>query len=196
MVNYIELSIELLNEAKWNYKTDNEQLLQKLTSNLKRNGQIENIIVREIGEDQYEVVNGNHRLKAMKILGLTTVVCYNLGAISEKAAKRVAVETNETRFDTDNTQLSLVIKDILTEYDIQDLEATMPYEHFEIQNLAKLVDFDWQQYDTQSEENIDEAENTEVIIKIHREVFESLQAYKNANSIKTDSEAVLRLLKS
>jgi len=44
--NYIELPINKLLKADWNYKVDNEALLEKLKNNLKRNGQIENIIVR------------------------------------------------------------------------------------------------------------------------------------------------------
>ena len=62
------MEVSKLIKADWNYKTDDEKKLKDLQENFKRNGQVENIIVRELSKGKYEVVNGNHRLDALKNL--------------------------------------------------------------------------------------------------------------------------------
>jgi ParB-like chromosome segregation protein Spo0J len=76
---YQKIKISSLELAPWNYKEDDAKLQAKLVKNIQSNGQVENIVVREIGEGKYEVVNGNHRLKAFREIGLSTVMAYNLG---------------------------------------------------------------------------------------------------------------------
>ena len=55
------LPIDALRKAPWNYKTDDPKLAEKLRANMERNGQLENIVVRQMDDESYEVVNGNHR---------------------------------------------------------------------------------------------------------------------------------------
>lgn len=144
--NYTELDIKRLVKASWNYKKDDDERKEKLKANIKRNGQIENLIVRPLDTGFYEVVNGNHRYDAMVELGFETVVCYDLGTISDQKAMRIAVETNETKFDTDHMRLAETIKEILTEFEAPDLAETMPYSEKDIENYGKLLDFDWEQF--------------------------------------------------
>lgn len=56
----IEIPVNKLKKADWNYKKDDEILLNKLINNIKKNGQIENLIVRELPDGYFEVINGNH----------------------------------------------------------------------------------------------------------------------------------------
>ena len=144
---YISIPVEKLVKANWNYKEDDEALLAKLVENIKRNGQIENIIVRELDTGFYEVVNGNHRYDALCVIGAKEVVCFNLGKISDAQARRIAVETNETRFGTDNVRLAEVLKEINDEFGLSELAKTMPFDEEEIQHHINLLDFDWEQYE-------------------------------------------------
>jgi ParB-like chromosome segregation protein Spo0J len=73
--NYKELPIEKLVPAHWNYKKDPSEekaLMEKLKANILSNGQVENIIVRRLTDNTYEVVNGNHRFHAIKELNIKT----------------------------------------------------------------------------------------------------------------------------
>lgn len=124
---FCEIPIDKLVKAGWNYKENNQELAEKLSNNIKRNGQIENIIVRELETGFYEVVNGNHRLDVLKELGFETVYSFNLGDISEAQAKRIAVETNETKFESSEKLLKGIMKEINNEFDIDDLLLTMPF---------------------------------------------------------------------
>lgn len=124
------VAIDQLVKADWNYKEDNAELLEKLVNNIKRNGQIENIIIRELDTGFLEVVNGNHRLDALKVIGAEEVYCFNLGTISEAQAKRIAVETNETKFSSNQDNLSAILLDLVDDFDIEDLLDTMPFDEF------------------------------------------------------------------
>lgn len=147
--NFISLPIDKLVIANWNYKIDDNKKAKKLANNLKRNGQVENIIVRELETGFFEVVNGNHRLLCMQKLQFKNVFCYNLGIISIQEAKRIAVETNETKFDTDPLKLAEIFDDIKSVFPIEDLIDTMPFAKSEIDDLATLLDSGWSNFDVQ-----------------------------------------------
>lgn len=150
---YKVLPIDKMVKAVWNYKTDSPELLEKLKANIKRNGQVENILVRLLDTGFYEIVNGNHRAQALMDLGMTEAVVFDLGKISDAQARRIAIETNETKFETDNIRLAEVIKEITDEFaDLDDLSKSMPYSPEELTNFNKLLTFDWEQYQSGSTE--------------------------------------------
>jgi len=141
-----KLQVSQLRKAKWNYKTEDKRLLRSLVENIRRNGQIENLIVRDVGKDEYEVVNGNHRLDALLEIGEKEVTCFNLGTISESEAKRVAVETNETKFEADPVMLATLMAELAGEYGSDDLAKTMPYSPADISRLVQLTSFNWTEF--------------------------------------------------
>jgi ParB-like nuclease domain len=121
---FIDIPIKLLVKADWNYKEEDAKQSEKLKNNLKRNGQIENVIVRLLDTGFYEVANGNHRLDVFLELGYKTVHAYNLGQVSLKQAQRVAIETNETRFKSNPEKLQETLQELLEEFEITDLQET------------------------------------------------------------------------
>lgn len=124
MKKFLELPIDKLVLADWNYKDDDESLMQLLINNIKKNGLIENILVRELG-DKYEVVNGNHRVEALRRLKHKKVMCFNLGNISLVEAKRISIETNETEFEADKEKYNTMLSEVLDEFGRDDLEETL-----------------------------------------------------------------------
>lgn len=141
------IPIERLVGADWNYKEDDEEKSRALAANLKRNGQIENIIVRELDTGAFEVVNGNHRYRAMQQLGADKVIACNLGVISLAEAQRIAIETNETRFPTDHLKLSGLMKELAASTSLAELAETMPFSLRELELMAGIGEFDWKTYD-------------------------------------------------
>lgn len=139
---FVEIDISLLTEAKWNYKESNDEMQKKLTENIKRNGVVQNFIVREIEGGFYEIVNGNHRLGAVKAAGITKVMCYNCGIISDTQAKRLAIETNEIRFKSDAEMLSNVVEAILDEFNKDDFDLTSPITSDMLDNFKKQTKFE------------------------------------------------------
>jgi len=137
--NFIELDITKLVKADWNYKKDDPEKKEKLKANIMRNGQIENIIVRELETGFYEIVNGNHRYDALLELNFIKIVAYNCGKITLPQAQRIAIETNETRFESDLDKLGSLLQEIKLEVDEEDLKLPMPFSDEEFQELLDSV---------------------------------------------------------
>lgn len=138
---FVTIPITNLIKAEWNYKYDDEVIKEKLKENIKRNGLIENLIVREIGKDKFEVVNGNHRLDVLQELNYKEVMCYNLGNVPDYVAKRIAVETNETKFVADPNKLFEILKDLTDNIPLDDLLETLPFTSGELESLTSDLDF-------------------------------------------------------
>ena len=148
---WVELPLDRLVKAPWNYKEDDPEKAKTLTANIKKNGQVQNIIVRDLDNGKFEVCNGNHRLDSFRELKLRKAMTYNLGKCSLAEGKRVAIETNETNFDNNPTALAGIIKELGfaadAPYDLSDLVETMPYDESEMKGMADLLDFDWNAFD-------------------------------------------------
>lgn len=145
------IPIKKLVTADWNYKAEDNDatgegfsMRAKLRKNLERNGQIETLIVRELETGFFEVVNGNHRLIEMREIGLTEVWCYNMGPISLVHAKRIAVETNETKFAADRSKLGSILNELSAEFEMDELKMSLPFGDGEIDVLKDLNKFSWE----------------------------------------------------
>jgi len=138
-----DVEIGKLVKADWNYKKEDPKLTQKLTENIKRNGFIENIIIRRLDTGFYEVVNGNHRLEVASRLNMETIHCYNLGDISESKAKKIAIAGNETRFETDEIKLSETLKELAEAFSSEDLSLELPYSEEQLRARIEMLEYDW-----------------------------------------------------
>ncbi len=136
MREYKDIKVSKLRKAAWNYKGGDAELAQKLKENIKQNDQIENLIVRDLDNGTFEVVNGNHRYDALVELGIEDAMCCNLGIITDSRAKKLAIITNETKFPVDATKLAVLIKEISEDIDLEDLVPTMPFSLDELEYFA------------------------------------------------------------
>lgn len=133
---FIFVNRDQLIKAPWNYKKDNKKKARALKNNIKQNGQVENIIVRELKDKKYEIVNGNHRYDTFKDLDFKQVFVFNMGKVPLLAAKRLAIETNETKFEADEENLAQTINELIAEFSLDNLELTMPFTDSEFANFS------------------------------------------------------------
>ena len=115
-LGFTDVKVSRLVKADWNYKEEDEKKTSDLIANFKKNGQIENLLIRELKKGKYEVVNGNHRLDVMKILKMDMAHVYNFGECSLEEAQRIAIETNETKFGVDDLKLAKILKELLEKF--------------------------------------------------------------------------------
>jgi len=150
------IPLKQLWKAQWNYKEDNQEQLNRLVENMKRNNQVENIQVREVesedGKTFFEVINGNHRLDAMTTIGFPSAMCYNHGQISDAQAQRIAIETNETRFQNDGTKMSELIASFSKDFSMEELAQTLPFTEEEINGHINLLNYSFDDINTDGEE--------------------------------------------
>ena len=159
-MGWVDVNTSDLVKADWNYKEENAEQTLKLVENFKRNGQVENIQIRELEDGRYEVVNGNHRLDVMKSIEMKKCHAYNYGEISKAEAQRIAIETNETRFATNAIKLGETLEEISGTFSIDEMAKTMPFKEEEISNMIETLNFDWEQFDATDDDAIDlEAED-------------------------------------
>lgn len=133
-----KIDITELHQCTWNYKKFNDSALQaKLVANIEKNGQIENLITYEDEHGQIIIANGNHRYLALQELQFTHAECYHLGKMTEAQAKRIAVETNETKFETDKNKLAELVDTLVGAF--EDFDETNPFDEKEMNVFANML---------------------------------------------------------
>ena len=190
MQRYKVLELNKLVKADWNYKTEDSFKKKKLIENIKRNGQIENILVRLLDTGYWEVVNGNHRYDALVDMGKRKVVVYDLGEITQEQAIRIAIETNETKFDSDQVRLSELVSELEGKFGFDDLLETLPYTEDELQDLVDMGNFDWDDLN-KDDHKFEEDEFKTISIKVPQSIYDLWKEWKDkaSNIMGYDSEA-------
>ncbi len=142
--NWKTIKIKNLVKADWNYKKEDSERSKKLVKNLERNGQIVNLCVRKLKTGLWEVVDGNHRLDALVSVGMDSAICYDFGVISQTDAMRIAIEVNETRYESDVLKLASIFDDLKVEYSQEELLETIPFSAEDFEHFAALQEFNWE----------------------------------------------------
>ena len=173
----VEIDTKELFPAKWNYKTDGTpEQIQKLCNSIKEDRSAGVIAVREMNGG-FEVIDGNHRLKAVKKLRWKEVPCENFGEISKAKAITIARRRNHKWFDDDIIAYAEIFKtDVLDEYTIDQLEPFMPDTKEEMENLEKLLDFDWSQFESNGEFEKEELKTVKIVV--NEDVYENWLNWK------------------
>ena len=188
-----QINMEDLIKADWNYKTDgSEKQISKLMNSIDEDKSIGVLAVREIEKEKFEVIDGNHRLEAIKRLGWEKVPCENFGTISKAKAITIARRRNHKWFEDDILSYAeLFTNDVLSEYSIEELEKFMPETKKELEDLEKLVDFDWSDFD--GEFKYDEENLKTIKVVVPDETYNMWLAWKekikDVDGYETDSKA-------
>lgn len=97
-------------------------LLNSLAESIRQNGILQPLCVRKIDEQQYQLISGERRLRAAKILNLRYVPCIVMDADGRKAAVLALIE-NIQREDLDCFETANGIKRLIYEYNLTQEEA-------------------------------------------------------------------------
>ena len=201
--NNLVVKIDLVQPNKYNPKLnfrENEHNLieyEKIKNSLEKFGQVEPILVREIEGGKYEIVNGFHRYKAMKELESQEIEIKNLGKIDFDTAVAIALQTEDTKIPIDNIELSSLMKQLVTEdKDIEYWAKLLPYDAEIIQSKIDLIDFDFEQFNNDREEEGGEIDNSSFSFKIKDEV-DAEMCHKALNLASDDkNDAFVELCRS
>ncbi|SRR6266550_1830488 len=79
------LPLETIHPNSYNPNILPDVLFEQLLKDIRENGFIDPIIVRETGEKQYEIIDGEHRYRAAKQLGFETIPVFFYKADDTKA---------------------------------------------------------------------------------------------------------------
>jgi len=81
----VMVPIDKVEPNKWNPNKMSEENFNDLVENIKRVGWIDDIFVRPLEDGKYEIIGGEHRWRAAKVLGYKEVPCV-IRAMTDKEA--------------------------------------------------------------------------------------------------------------
>jgi len=186
MIKPVIIDVDLIKliPADWNYKeAGEEEQIVKLINSIKRDNSYGVPAVREIKNRNrllYEVIDGNHRLEALRRLAIKTVTVENFGRITKAQAVLIAKRRNTQWFKDDQLKYATLFRDIVfPEISIDEMVPFMPDTKEDIENISKLLDFDWDYFKKNALENIDETTHKVVRIILHNEFYAKWETFKS-----------------
>lgn len=129
--------------APWNWKHDDPDKQERFTASLRKNGLLYKPVAAQRAEEpdnpQWEVCDGNHRLRSLISLGIDPVKIYPVGRIPLAQRVRLGLELNSWEFDTDFFKLSSRIQDLIQAFPVEDLKATLPYSDADFSSFKTML---------------------------------------------------------
>ena len=121
----------------------NEETLRELASSIKELGVIQPITVRKQDFDKYQLVSGERRYRASKLIGLDSIPAYIRIANDQEALEMALVE-NIQRQDLDPIEIALSYQRLIEEIEVtqEELSDRVGKNRSTISNYLRLLKLD------------------------------------------------------
>ncbi|MFT3795564.1 ParB/RepB/Spo0J family partition protein [Flavobacterium sp.] len=142
--NIIELDIEAIEINPFQPRSNfNEEALQELAVSIRELGVIQPITVRKLDFNKYQLISGERRLRASKIVGLTTVPAYIRIANDQESLEMALVE-NIQRHDLDPIEIALSYQRLIDEINLtqEQMSERVGKKRSTIANYLRLLKLD------------------------------------------------------
>ncbi|MBQ7456594.1 MAG: ParB/RepB/Spo0J family partition protein [Desulfovibrio sp.] len=136
-----EVAIELLQPNPWQPRTNfSDENLQELATSIKNQGIIQPLLVREMPDKSYQIIAGERRLRAAKLVGLTTVPVF-VRKMSDEDVMTAALIENLQREDLNPIEEALALKNLRDELHVTQevLSAKLGKSRSAIANALRLL---------------------------------------------------------
>ncbi len=142
--NIIELDLELIEVNPFQPRSNfNDETLQELATSIRELGVIQPITVRKLGFDSYQLVSGERRFRASKLLNLETIPAYVRIANDQESLEMALVE-NIQRQDLDPIEIALSYQRLIDEINLtqEKLSERVGKKRSTIANYMRLLKLD------------------------------------------------------
>ncbi|ALJ06270.1 chromosome partitioning protein ParB [Pseudalgibacter alginicilyticus] len=142
--NIIELDLNFIEVNPFQPRTNfNEETLQELASSIKELGVIQPITVRKLGFNSYQLVSGERRYRASKLIGLETIPAYIRIANDQESLEMALVE-NIQRQDLDPIEIALSYQRLIDEINLtqEQMSERVGKKRSTIANYLRLLKLD------------------------------------------------------
>jgi ParB family chromosome partitioning protein len=142
--NIIELDIDAIEINPFQPRTNfNEDSLQELASSIKQLGVIQPITVRKLGFNSYQLISGERRLRASKLVGLTIVPAY-IRIANDNESLIMALVENIQRHDLDPIEIALSYQRLINEIQLtqEQMSERVGKKRSTIANYLRLLKLD------------------------------------------------------
>jgi ParB family chromosome partitioning protein len=144
-VKVTDLPPEQLKEAPWNPNRMDEAMLQKLRDSLIRYGLVQNLVVRPLEEDCYEVLSGNQRLQVLRELQRSPVPCVVVD-LDDAHARLLSQALNRIAGSDDLGLRAELLQKVLEELPQSEVLKLLPETADSLQAFASLGQQDLASY--------------------------------------------------
>ena len=135
-----KISVGKLSSGKYQPRKDmSDVALEELSLSIKSQGIIQPIVVRSIGEGNYEIIAGERRWRAAKLAKLDEVPCI-IKNVPDEAAVAIALIENIQREDLNAMEEAIALERLLTEFDLthQEVSVAVGKSRTTVTNLLRL----------------------------------------------------------
>ena len=118
---------------------DNESL-KELASSIKDKGVVQPIIVRSLGNDKYEIIAGERRLRASKLAGLSEVPAI-VKEVDDAESMALAITENIQREDLNVIELARAYSILMSQFNLtqEQLSQTVGKSRPAVANILRLL---------------------------------------------------------
>ena len=142
--NIVELDINAIEINPFQPRTNfNEETLNELATSIRELGLIQPITVRKLDFNKYQLISGERRLRASKIVGLETVPAYIRIANDQESLEMALVE-NIQRHDLDPIEIALSYQRLIDEINLtqEQMSERVGKKRSTIANYLRLLKLD------------------------------------------------------
>lgn len=140
----IELDINFIEINPFQPRTNfNEDTLQELAKSIKEVGVIQPITVRKLEFNKYQLISGERRLRASKLLGLATVPAY-IRLANDNESLVMALVENIQRHDLDPIEVAISYQRLIEEVNLtqEEMSERVGKKRSTITNYLRLLKLD------------------------------------------------------
>ena len=140
----VELELELIEINPFQPRTSfNEEMLRELASSIKELGVIQPITVRKLKFNKFQLVSGERRFRASKLIGLKTIPAYIRIANDQESLEMALVE-NIQRQDLDPIEIALSYQRLIDEIKLtqEQMSDRVGKKRSTIANYLRLLKLD------------------------------------------------------
>ena len=142
--NIVELDLDFVEVNPFQPRTNfSEESLRELASSINELGIIQPITVRKLGLNKYQLVSGERRFRASKLLGLETIPAYVRIANDQESLEMALVE-NIQRQDLDPIEIALSYQRLIDEINLtqEQMSDRVGKKRSTIANYLRLLKLD------------------------------------------------------
>ena len=142
--NIVELDIDAIEINPFQPRTNfNEETLRELASSIRELGVIQPITVRKLEYNKFQLVSGERRFRASKLIGLKTIPAYIRIANDQESLEMALVE-NIQRQDLDPIEIALSYQRLIDEIDLTQAQMSerVGKKRSTIANYLRLLKLD------------------------------------------------------
>lgn len=135
MIERKEIEVNKLKPNPWNPNQMTEEQEEYLEKEMKRIGFAQEILVRQ-KEDYYEIIDGEHRLKTAKKIGLKKVNCAII-ELNDEEAKLTTINMNKIKGVDNPIKLAELLEDLKSRD--ENLLDLLAMEREEVESLIEIM---------------------------------------------------------